>query len=257
MRLGLKPDGRFALFQGAVDIGQGSNTVIAQICAEALGAPIALLDLVSADTDLTPDCGKTSASRQTFVSGNAARPGRARDARRDPAARQCRRGGGDRLRARRGRHHGRGRRTADRSRRNCPSTPRGFVVEVEETFDPPTTPLDENGQGEPYAVFGSGAHIAEVEVDIELGRVRVLRSRLRARCRPRDQSDAGRRPDRGRRGAGARPRADGGVLPRQGREPARLSDPDHRRHAAGRVHPDRGRRPRSARSAPRASANRR
>src|ERR1700722_2211510 len=72
MRLGLKPNGRFALFQGAVDIGQGSNTVIPQICADALGAPIDQIDLVSADTDITPDCGKTSASRQTFVSGNAA-----------------------------------------------------------------------------------------------------------------------------------------------------------------------------------------
>ena len=45
---------------------------------------------------------------------------------------------------------------------------------MRETFDPPTTPLDENGQGEPYAVFGYGAHIAAVEVDIELGRVKVL-----------------------------------------------------------------------------------
>ena len=83
MRLGLKPDGRFALFQGAVDIGQGSNTVISQICADALGAPIASIDRVSADTDLTPDCGKTSASRQTFVSGNAGAEGGARDARGD------------------------------------------------------------------------------------------------------------------------------------------------------------------------------
>ena len=38
IRLGLKPDGRLALHQGAVDIGQGSNTVITQICADALGA---------------------------------------------------------------------------------------------------------------------------------------------------------------------------------------------------------------------------
>ena len=45
---------------------------------------------------------------------------------------------------------------------------------MQETFDPPTTPLDENGQGEPYAVFGYGAHVAAVEVDIELGRVKVL-----------------------------------------------------------------------------------
>jgi aldehyde oxidoreductase len=174
MRLGLKPDGRFALFQGAVDIGQGSNTVIPQICAEALGAPIALLDLVSADTDVTPDCGKTSASRQTFVSGNAAvlaaRAMRAAILRLANVGEEARIGfapgaviitgaGGERR--------------IDLSK--LPVDAAGFVVEVAETFDPPTTPLDENGQGEPYAVFGSGAHIAEVEVDIELGRVKVLR----------------------------------------------------------------------------------
>ena len=43
-----------------------------QIAADALGAPVDRIDLVSADTDLTPDCGKTSASRQTFVTGKAA-----------------------------------------------------------------------------------------------------------------------------------------------------------------------------------------
>ena len=72
MRVGLKRDGRIALHQGAVDIGQGSATVVTQICAEAVGAPIEQFDLISGDTDLTPDCGKTSASRQTFVSGKAA-----------------------------------------------------------------------------------------------------------------------------------------------------------------------------------------
>ena len=45
----------------------------------------------------------------------------------------------------------------------------------EATFDPPTSPLDENGQGIPYAVFGFGAHLAEIEVDTELGTVRVLK----------------------------------------------------------------------------------
>ena len=59
--------------------------------------------------------------------------------------------------------------------RHLPINAAGFVVEVVETFDPPTTPLDENGQGDPYAVFGSGAHMAEIEVDVELGRVKVLR----------------------------------------------------------------------------------
>ncbi len=60
------------LFQGAVDIGQGANTVISQICADAVGVPLESVIRVGADTDTTPDAGKTSASRQTFVSGNAA-----------------------------------------------------------------------------------------------------------------------------------------------------------------------------------------
>ena len=45
IRIGLKRDGRIALHQGAVDIGQGSNTIVTQICADALGAPIERFDL--------------------------------------------------------------------------------------------------------------------------------------------------------------------------------------------------------------------
>ena len=78
IRAGLKPDGRVALFQGAVDIGQGSNTVDRRRSSPRRSARrLQPLDLVGADTDTTPDCGKTSASRQTFVTGNAAaEPGR-------------------------------------------------------------------------------------------------------------------------------------------------------------------------------------
>src|SRR6266851_226592 len=70
--LAWKRYGRIALHQGAVDIGQGSNTIVTQICADALGAPIERFDLLSGDTSITPDCGKTSASRQTLVTGKAA-----------------------------------------------------------------------------------------------------------------------------------------------------------------------------------------
>ena len=83
VRIGLKRDGRIALHQGAVDIGQGSNTIVTQICADAVGAPIAKFDLVSGDTAITPDCGKTSASRQTFVTGKAAHMAGIKLARRD------------------------------------------------------------------------------------------------------------------------------------------------------------------------------
>ena len=73
IRFGIKADGTIVLHQGAMDIGQGSNTVITQIAADGLGAPVHSIELIDGDTDLTPDCGKTSASRQTFVTGKAAR----------------------------------------------------------------------------------------------------------------------------------------------------------------------------------------
>ena len=72
MRIGVTADGVCVLHQGAMDIGQGANTVISQIAADALGVPVHSLSLIDGDTDRTPDCGKTSASRQTFVSGKAA-----------------------------------------------------------------------------------------------------------------------------------------------------------------------------------------
>ena len=51
----------------------------------------------------------------------------------------------------------------------------GYVLRVEETYDPPTESLDENGQGKPYAQYGYAAQLAEVEVDTVLGTTRVLR----------------------------------------------------------------------------------
>lgn len=72
MRLGLTAAGRLVLHQGATDIGQGSNTVIPQIAAQALGLPLSDFSFIGPDTASSPDAGKTSASRQTFVSGRAA-----------------------------------------------------------------------------------------------------------------------------------------------------------------------------------------
>src|SRR5947208_14489982 len=58
---------------------------------------------------------------------------------------------------------------------DLPLDAHAYAPSAEATFDPPTSPLDENGQGVPYAVFGFGAHLAEIEVDIELGTVKVLK----------------------------------------------------------------------------------
>lgn len=174
MRIGLKRDGRIALHQGAVDIGQGSNTIVTQICADALGAPIERFDLVSGDTAITPDCGKTSASRQTLVTGRAAqmageklRGGILKLAGACECASLVWDDAGITVRD--------GAESHALMLKDLPLDERGYVITSEATFDPPTSPLDENGQGSPYCVYGFGAHMAEIEVDIELGTVRVLR----------------------------------------------------------------------------------
>ena len=56
---------------GGAELGQGADTVVAQMAAQALGVPYSLVDILSCDTALTPDGGITSASRTTFMSGNA------------------------------------------------------------------------------------------------------------------------------------------------------------------------------------------
>ena len=172
IKVGITHDGRVVLFQGAADIGQGSNTVITQICADAAGIDIALFELVQGDTYRTPDAGKTSASRQTFVSGKAAylagtelrrqilqAAGAPENAELDLENRQItiRNAGADRK----------------LHLSELLADDDGFVFIAEETYDPPTSPLDENGQGAPYAQFGYGAHLVEVEVDTGTGTVKV------------------------------------------------------------------------------------
>ena len=173
IKSGIRTDGTVVLHQGAMDIGQGANTVIAQIFAAALGVPVGTIELIGADTDVTPDAGKTSASRQTYVSGNAARLS------------------GTALRARILEHLNVASdvvlkidagtiRANDKAGEHVLSLAtltvdaEGYVLRAQETYDPPTKPLDENGQGEPYAQFGYAAHLVVVEVDTALGTVKPL-----------------------------------------------------------------------------------
>ena len=174
MRVGINSEGTITLYNGAMDIGQGANTIMIQICAEALGLPVSSFQFIMGDTDLTADAGKTSASRQAFVSGRASQLA------------------GDHLRTQiihlaeaeedaNLRLDGSTLWVQDKNGEHSillsdllPRT-NGDVLVGEGTFDPPTTKLDENGQGSPYATYGFGAHIAEVEVDLKLGTTRVLR----------------------------------------------------------------------------------
>ena len=171
IKCGLRSDGTLVLHQGAVDIGQGSNTVISQIFAQSFGVGVKDVVLVGADTDLTPDAGKTSASRQTFVTGNAAKlsgeslrrqvltlVNAAEDAQISLGIGTLEMSGGH---------------VVDLSRMEVGED--GYVMRAVASYDPPTEPLDENGQGVPYAQFGYTAHLAVVEVDTQLGTIKAVR----------------------------------------------------------------------------------
>jgi CO/xanthine dehydrogenase Mo-binding subunit len=164
MRVVLQRDGTLTLFNGAVDIGQGSTTAIAQICADAAGFPLHDFRFVVGDTALTHDAGKTSASRQTFVSGRAAyEAGRALRRRLLPLANA---GQDARFALRDGRlivHDLAGERAVELAE----------DIEAEGRYDPPTTALDADGQGIPYATYGFAAQIALVRVDTALGMTKV------------------------------------------------------------------------------------
>ncbi len=69
--LKLNEDGSFNLLVGATDIGTGSDTVLAQIAAEALKVPVEKIEVLSSDTDLTPFDVGAYASSTTYVSGTA------------------------------------------------------------------------------------------------------------------------------------------------------------------------------------------
>ena len=143
-----------------------------QIAADALGVPVALIDQVHGDTDNTEDAGKSSASRQTFVSGNAARFAGA-DLRRQllqllgAGADAALRLEGATLIVREQAQRRLDLAGIDRQSAGRPGRrPRHF--------NPPTVPLDGDGQGVPYATYGFAAQIAQAEVDLDLGTVRVL-----------------------------------------------------------------------------------
>ena len=69
----LKPDGRVDVFAGTVDIGQGSRTVHTQIVADALGVPYDWVTMDNTNTDSSPVCTGSFASRGTYIGGNAVR----------------------------------------------------------------------------------------------------------------------------------------------------------------------------------------
>lgn len=64
-------DGSAVMYNGATDLGQGSNTVLVQIASEVLGIPVQNIRFITSDTELTPYDEGTGASRTTYIVGRA------------------------------------------------------------------------------------------------------------------------------------------------------------------------------------------
>ena len=229
----VKPDGRVDVFAGTSDIGNGSKTIQSQIVAETIGVPYEWITYDNSNTDSSPVCTGTFASRATFVAGKAVekaaesvaredprdrgqgardRPGRPRDRRRR-GDREGRAAEEDR-RPRRGRRGDVGPRRADHRHRRAAEA----VRDDRRAGD---------GQGRPPAPLG---HLVRLVRGRGRGRRRDGRRHGDApvavlRRRPLDQPDARRGPDRGRRHAGPRARRARELLPvlPLGRAPRRRS----------------------------------
>lgn len=171
-------DASVNLAVGCADIGQGSCTIMAQIVAEELGISSRDITVISADTLVTPEGGATSASRQTYISGNAAVLA-ARDAKKVPLAEAGILLNQDTasLAFRDGMVWENGRQTGLAIKDVIASCrKKGKLTLGSGWFNPDTTSLDENTSfGKPYATYAFATQVVEVEVDTETGRVEVLR----------------------------------------------------------------------------------
>ncbi|MGD2155470.1 MAG: molybdopterin-dependent oxidoreductase [Anaerolineales bacterium] len=129
---------RAVVYHAGAEVGQGAHTVMAQMAAEALEIPLDKVELMVADTVFTDDSGSSSASRMTFMAGNAIRG------------------------------------AAKLALEKWNNEDRPAVAKYQ--FRPPeTTPYDpQTGKSEPNFAYGYVAQAVTVEVDTETGHLRIL-----------------------------------------------------------------------------------
>ena len=167
-------DGTAEVRTSSAEIGQGLVGVAAMACAEELGLPYDRVKVLLSDTDLTPDGGPTTASRQTFVTGNAVRLA-ARTLRQALASTLAEKYDvpPDRIRFVEGLAYVNGHTVtlgdAVVMMKNEGREPKT----LQEYWAPKTQPLGTGG--DMHFAFSYAAQAAEVEVDLDTGEVHVLR----------------------------------------------------------------------------------
>ena len=164
---------------GSSEIGQGSETVIAQIVAEELGLPVRNIRVINNDTDITPWDVGVHASRTTFIAGNSALRAarRARQKILEAAADQLERKPGQ-LDLRNGevvdRKTGESLAPLAKVVRRIHFGSGNDMVVTRAYYEPPSRVPDKEQKGDVSASYAFGTHVAEVEVDLETGVVKVL-----------------------------------------------------------------------------------
>jgi len=172
--------GTVNVITGATDMGQGADTVIAQVVAEELGVRVEDVVVAHTDTDICPWDVGAHASRTTFVAGNSARM----------AAKKVK----DQLLEVASRSLGENPENLDIRDRTIFSkidpekksslgkvlrashyTTGGRMVMAEHFYDPPNENLDREFKGNLSVTYAYGTHGVEVEVDKETGQVKILK----------------------------------------------------------------------------------
>lgn len=171
-------DGTLDLREGAAEIGQGSNTVMALIAAEELDLDLDRIKVMAADSLLTPDSDLTCASKHTFYTGNATLLA-AKDLKNkmfEAASKELSVSVED-LVTSQGVVFVKTEPEIKISAQQLVS--RGYEIRGEGEFVVPLDGLDQaTGQGKLYVVFTYGACEVEVEVNTETGEVKVLDAAL-------------------------------------------------------------------------------
>jgi CO/xanthine dehydrogenase Mo-binding subunit len=127
------------LSHASAEVGQGTHTVMLQMAAQALGVPMDIIELKTSDSATQGNPGSVSASRMTFMSGNAIKG------------------------------------AAEAALEKWRAEERPAIAEYK-YLAPRTTPMDkETGYSTPNFAYAYSAQALEVEVDTETGQVRVLR----------------------------------------------------------------------------------
>ena len=179
-RCRLTKEGAIEVYSGGVDVGQGLTNMVAQIAAEEIGVPLDRVIPILADTQLTPESGSSSATRQTYFTGSAVQIAAAElkkqlqdiaAARLQELVYDIRIEDGEAYNA----HRPQKRMSLKEIARE--GAKRGFSMEGLGVFKPPTMPeQEETGQSmRAFVTYLFGSHACQVLVDTETGEVTIER----------------------------------------------------------------------------------